>query len=282
MIDFEVLASGYRFVEAPRLAADGTLYFSDMSDGGVHRRKIDGTIDVVIPERGHVGGIALNADGRIVCSGSSLILCDPVTGATTDLLTAIDGEPLFGINDIEAAPDGGLFGGTMDFVSVSEKKTPLRPGRFFHLAPDGQVTVFRDDVYASNGLGYSPDGRTLYHSETTTGVWAWDIDDDGMPTNPRLFIPLDDSDGLAVDAEGGIWVARWQASQIVRHLPDGSVDRRIDLPFPYSVSIDFGGPDQSWLYVSTGGGEGEKMGGVIRFDAGVRGLPRRETRFSCT
>lgn len=281
MIEFEILASGYQFVEAPRVDRDDILYFADLLGGGVHRRDADGCAPLV-PGRMWVGGILMNDDGRIICSGrGGLIIADAGNGDTADLLSQLDGAPIIAVNDIEAAPDGGLYGGTIDFVAAFETRQPLSPGKLFHLSPEGKTTVFRDNVYASNGISYSPDRRTLYHSETSVGIWAWNIAADAMLTNGRIVIETADSDGVVVDTEGGIWVAHYQSSEIVRYLDDGQVDRRIPLPFPNVISLDFGGPGDRWLYVSTGGknAAGEHMGGVIRFDTGLQGLRSATSRF---
>ncbi|WP_070151349.1 SMP-30/gluconolactonase/LRE family protein [Sphingobium phenoxybenzoativorans] len=284
MAEFEILASGYRFVEAPRVDGNDILYFADLLGGGVHRRDFHGC-KPVLPGRMWVGGVLMNADGRIICSGKGgLVIANPDTGDAADLLTEIDGEPIIAVNDIEAASDGGLYGGTIDFTAAFETHQPLSPGKLFHLSPNGQTTIFRDDVFASNGISYSPDRGTLYHSETSIGIWAWDVGHDAMLANGRIIIEVEDSDGLAVDTDGGIWVACYQSAEVIRYMPGGQVDRRIPLPFPNIISLDFGGPGDRWLYVSTGGqnAEGEPVGGVIRFDTGIRGIRSATARFGRT
>lgn len=282
MATFEIVASGYKFVEAPRLKHDDTLYFADLLGGGVHTCNADGC-RAVLPDRIWVGGVLVNEDGRIICSGKGgLVIVDPDNGESAELLSALDGEQIIAVNDIEAAPDGGLYGGTIDFVAAFETHQPLSPGKLFHLSPDGRTTVFRDDVFASNGISYSPDRRTLYHSETSIGIWAWDILPDGMLADGRVIITVKDSDGVAVDSEGGIWVAQYQSGEVVRYREDGEVLQRVPLPFPNVISLDFGGDGDRWLYVSTGGknADGDDMGGVIRFDTGIRGIRSATSRFS--
>ncbi|HEX7782089.1 MAG TPA: SMP-30/gluconolactonase/LRE family protein [Sphingobium sp.] len=281
MSEFEILASGYRFVEAPRVDGNDVLYFADLLGGGVHRRDAEGCRPV-LADRMWVGGVLMNDDGRVVCSGrGGLVIFDPDTGEASNLLSELDGAPIIAVNDIEAAADGGLYGGTIDFVAAFETQQPLSPGQLFHLSPDGRTTIFRDDVFASNGISYSPDRRTLYHSETSVGIWAWDVASNGMLANARIMIPVEDSDGVVVDAGGGIWVARYQSGEVVRYREDGQADRRIPLPFPNVISLDFGGPGDRWLYVSTGGknAAGEHMGGVIRLDVGIPGIRSAVSRF---
>lgn len=268
----EMLASGFAFCEAPRVAADGAVYFSDLTGGGYHARDPAGPVRTILPERLWIGGAVLDASGAIVCGGKGgMIAVDPATGAIRSLLDRLDGEPIVAVNDIEADARGGIFGGTIDFVSVFTGKSP-QPGRFFRLDPSGEITILRDDVVASNGIAFSPDGAWLYHSESTVGVWRWRMGADGLPHAPALLVEVADCDGLAVDVEGGIWIACWQAAQLRRYRADGVPDQRITLPFPSVTSLAFGGPDMRTLYVTTAGNEGDGKGGLVCLRAPVAGL----------
>lgn len=274
-IPFEVIASGFQFVEAPRVDDDGTLYFSDLLGGGFYRRKPDSPVDVLVPGRMWIGGAVLGADGSILLSGKGgIVSVDLSTGRSRSILSEIDGIPIVAVNDIEADGRGGLFGGTIDFCAVLERGEMPSNGQFFHLSSDGEFKILRDGLVASNGLGFSPDGRRLYHSESTRGIWSYDLGADGMPGLPELFVSLEDSDGLVVDSEGCVWVARWQRAQIERYRPDGTLDRAIGLPFPHLVSLAFGGADLCDLYVATGANAAEPgKGGIVRIRTDVPGLP---------
>lgn len=114
----------------------------------------------------------------------------------------------------------------------------------------------------------------MYHSESTVGIWAWTMRDGIASGTPALFAAADDCDGLAVDFEGGIWVAFWREPAIRRYRSDGTIDRTITLPFPHLVSLCFGGPDLTDLYVTTGGdADNRGKGGVVRIRSEVPGLP---------
>jgi sugar lactone lactonase YvrE len=273
--DFEPLASGFEFVEAPRVADDGTVYFSDLTGGGYHRVKPGGVPETLLEERMWIGGAALVADGSLILSGrGGLVRLDPAAGATSPILTDIDGRRIVAVNDIEPDARGGLFGGTVDFGAIFERNEIPNDGIFFHLSRAGELTVLREGLIVSNGLGFSPDGRRLYHSECTRGIWVYDLDAGGMPGAPQLFAPMEDSDGLVVDQEGGVWVACWSTARILRFWPDGRLDRSIRLPFPSIVSLAFGGPRLHQLYVATGGNaEHPGQGGIVRISVDVPGLP---------
>ncbi len=279
---YDVLATGFQFCEAPRQDDEGNVYFSDLTGGGLYRVTPGGAVETVLPDRIWIGGSVIDADGAILVSGAGgIVRVDPATGATSPVLTEINGVPVLAVNDFEADDRGGIFGGTIDFPAIMERGEAPAPGVFFHLSPEGRVTIIREGVIASNGIDYSPDRKTLYHSECTVGVWAYDLDAGGMPQNPRIFAAMDDSDGLVVDSAGAIWVARWSAGEVIRFLPDGSEDFRFKLPFPNLVSLSFGGADLRDLYITTGGaadGDGPPLGGLVRVRTAVPGQRAAKSR----
>ena len=276
---FDIMASGYQFVEAPRVDTDGALYFSDLTGGGYHCRGVDGIVRTVMPDRTWIGGAVLDTYGCLIVSGrGGLVHVDCRTGIATNCLTRLEGTPIVAVNDIEADFRGGICGGTIDFEAILERHEAPRPGHLFHYSAAGRVTLLRDDVIGSNGMDFSPDGNYLYHSESTRGVWIYSLGADGMPGSRQLFAALDDSDGLVVDSIGRIWVACWQSAKILRYRPDGVLDLSIDLPFPYVVSLCFGGVDMTDLYVTTGANESRPAaGGVIRLKSDFPGQPIRRS-----
>lgn len=274
-VPFDVLVDGFNFVEAPRNAPDGSVYFSELIEGGLYRHNPDGSVATILSDRRWIGGLVINRDGSVICSGEGgLVRVYPETGRVEPLLAEVDGKPVIAINDIEAGPTGGIYGGTVDFKAILEDGTEPSPGAFFLLRPDGELRIIHRDLVASNGMGFSPDLRRLYHSESPKGVWVHELDDQGLPGDRKMIVTIDDGDGLVVDAEEHIWLARWNSGQIIRYQPDGAIERVIELPFPNIVSLDFGGPDLRDLIVSTGGTDeatGRKIGGLIRIRTDVPG-----------
>lgn len=273
-LPFDVLAEGFGFVEAPRHAPGGAIYFSDLLDGGLYLRAPDGTLSCALPGRRWIGGVVINQDGDVLCTGEGGMVRLGADGQVMPVLTEMEGTPIIAINDIEAGPHGGIYGGTVDFNAILDQQGDPLPGSFFLLRPDGELVVLRRDLVASNGIGFSPDGRRLYHSETPKGVWVYELGDDGIPRDQRLFASVEDGDGLVVDVEEHIWLARWNSGQIIRYQPDGAIDRIVELPFPNLISLDFGGPDMRDLIVSTGGTDeatGRKIGGIVRIRTDVPG-----------
>ena len=272
----EVLASGYRFVEAPRVDERDTVYFSDLPVGGLYRRSADGALRKYLADRIWIGGIVLGADGELFCSGrGGIVRLDLDSGRAEPVLTSIAEQPIDAVNDIEADANGALYGGTIDFTAILKRGERPQPGVFFRINPGGRLEIIREGVVASNGIAFSADGRLLYHAESTRGVWVYDVDQQGgLPRNPTLFVELEDCDGVVVDSEGGVWVARWQTGEIVRYRSDATVDFRVRLPYPHLVSLTFGGMDLCDIIVTTGGDASATtpQGAVVRMRCEVPGL----------
>lgn len=287
---FEELATGYCFLEAPRVVGDD-LWFTDLLLGGIYRRSPDGRIDRFLPDRKHNGGICANQDGRIVCGGpGGIIWLDPASGETGTILDAIPGELFTGSNDFIPDDKGGLYFGTLS--SGGDYEQDNVPTAIWHITADGKVTRQDEGLKFANGMGLSPDGRHFYHCESLVGMFVYDVAADGGLTNKRLFDARLDGDGLAVDAEGGVWAACFDSGAIVRYKPDGSEDRVVPLPAPHKViaSLCFGGPDWRDLYVVTAGSDGvnammrgelpAREASLLRARSDVAGRPVAATRFA--
>ncbi|MDR7101971.1 SMP-30/gluconolactonase/LRE family protein [Croceicoccus sp. BE223] len=280
--DFAVVAEGYAFIEAPRVGADGTVWFADLLGGGVHRRVPGRDAETVLPDRIWVGGMLLDESGRGVCGGrGGIVVVDPATRTAAPWLTEIEGQPIVAVNDMEGDGRGGLFGGTLDFVSVFEKGLPPEPGMLFHATARGEVTVLRRDVFASNGIATSACGRYLFHSETSRGVWRYPLQNDGMPdiAAGTLVIEVPDGDGLVVDTDGAFWLACYDVPRLLRCSPDGAILDELTLPYDHIICPAFGPGDPHGLYISTGGRKPEDRGGaVVRMEVDVAGIAGPMTR----
>lgn len=268
MSDIETLAWGYGLVEGPRVDQRDNLYFSDVHNGGVYCRAPDGTIDVVVPKRRGVGGIALHADGGVVISGRNI--CHVLDGETR-IVFAPEAP---GLNDLFVDSAGRVICGTMRSDPFS-MDGPRTAGECWRIDDEGDATELYGDVALTNGIGFSPDGSVLYHSDTTRGVWAHDYDD-GAVSARRLFLRYDDlsPDGLAIDEAGTIWIADVSGSGAVRGFaPDGSEVARIEVPARMVTSLCFGGTDRRDLYIVTGDNTAhpDRGGTVYRTRAEVAG-----------
>lgn len=269
-MEFETIASGYGLVEGPRVDASDNLYFSDVVGGGVFRRAPDGEISTIVPKRRGVGGIALHADGGLLISGRDI--CHVRDGETRVVFGRDD---IPGWNDLFVDPKGRILVGSVRSSPFAEGDRV--PGELWRIDAEGEASVLYDDVGLSNGIGFAPDGRTLYHSDSAAGrIIAHDVDDEGNVTNRRVFAALDRGapDGLALDESGCVWTASYGGSCVLRYSPDGALDATIPVPASSVTSLCFGGSDGRDLYVVTADNEAEPglKGTIFRARSDVAGL----------
>ena len=270
-MQFETLASGFGLVEGPRADGEGNLYFSDVPNGGVRRLAPDGEVTVVIPKRRGVGGIALHADGGLVVSGRNV---QHVRDGEARILH--EDPTVGGFNDLFVDAQGRVLVGCLRDDPFDESLTERRPGELYRIAGEGEAEMLYGDVGLSNGIGFSPAGDRLYHSDSAgPHLIVHDVADDGSVSNRRHLPAPGLPDGLAVDAEGGIWVALARAGAVRRYSPDGEVLEELRPPADFVTSVVFGGDDRRDLYIVTADNtEAPERGGtVFRTRVGVAGLP---------
>jgi sugar lactone lactonase YvrE len=284
-MEFETLATGYGLLEGPRTDEQNRLYYSDVRSGGVFRRSPDGKIETLIADRKSVGGIALNHGGGILVTGKSLAFWDEKTRQVRDIFAEWEGKPLFGINDLTTDDNGSVWLGTFGIdINQFDFKSKPAPGSLFRVDPPGTVTKLWEGIEVTNGLGFSPDRKLLYHCDSTTrAVWAYEVHGDRTVSPRRKFAQIPDGmpDGMTVDAEGGVWAAVVGGpGEVVRFKPDGTLDRRIKVPAKTVTSVAFGGPDMRDLYAVTANNDNRELKGtVFRTRADIPGLPVPKARF---
>jgi sugar lactone lactonase YvrE len=233
-----------------------------------------------------IGSFALRQQGGAVLAlKTGLYYFDFQTGATSFITDPEAGRADTRFNDGKCDRQGRFWAGTLD--DDGEK---LPKGSLYRLDPDGVLHTIRGQVTVSNGLGWSPDNRTFYFTDSPTrNIYAYDFDpESGRISRERIFAHNERGypDGLTVDAAGYVWGACWDGWQVVRYAPDGSVDRVVEMPVQRPTSCMFGGPELRQLYVtsaSRGLTEAELAkqplaGSVFVIEAGVTGLP--EPRFA--
>lgn len=200
----------------------------------------------------------------------------------TEQIAAIDnGSGRLRFNDGACDPAGRFLAGTMAY-DVAEGAAAL-----YRLDSDLRVTRLIDDVTISNGLGWSPDGGTLYYVDTPTRrIDAFDYDlATGAISRRRAFVEIDGvgrPDGLCVDVDGGVWVALWPGWSVRHYLADGSLDAVLPVPVAEVSSCVFGGPSLDELFITTAWtmlSDEERQaqphaGSLFRARVGVSGVPR--------
>ncbi len=238
-----------------------------------------------------IGGFTLQADGALLLFMARGAVRVWRAGRLTTLIDSIPEEINTRFNDVIADPAGRVFCGTMPVGAPPSAggSGGGRPGRLYRLDPDLRLTRLLDGIGCSNGLGFTPDRRCLYYTDSIPReIYAFDYDPaSGGLSGQRLFAraPAEGGlpDGLTVDAEGGVWSARWGGGSVVRYTPDGAEERRLAFPARRISSLTFGGPDYADLYVTTAGGQdkttfGPGAGALFRVRPGVRGVPEFRSR----
>ncbi|MFS2006691.1 SMP-30/gluconolactonase/LRE family protein [Duganella sp. CT11-25] len=184
-------------------------------------------------------------------------------------------------NDGRCDRQGRFWSGTM-FMDMSAARPVGQLYRYD--AARGISAPMVSDLITQNGTAFSPDGRTMYLSDSHPArrmVWSFDYDiDDGVPSGQRVFADLTASvgrpDGAAVDSEGCYWVCGNDGGCIMRFTPDGKLDRRVDVPMLKPSMCAFGGKDLDTLLVTSivsGKPEDAEWGGaVVMLRPGVKGL----------
>jgi gluconolactonase len=246
-MELETFAWGYGLVEGPRVDEQGNLFFSDVTKGGIYRRAPDGGISTVIPGIKGVGGIALHAEGGLVISGMSI---SHILEGNTRILFEVEG--VRGFNDLFTDGEGRVYAGSI-------RSHPLKPGpriagELYRIEAQGRAVELYDGVGLSNGIGFSPDGRLLYHSDTAAqAILVHELTPDGRATHRSVFAKIETGlpDGLAVDEAGCVWVASYGGGCVLRYRPDGTRDLRLEVPAKAVTSLCFGGTDRRDLIVVT-------------------------------
>jgi gluconolactonase len=276
----EPLATGYELVEAPLWRPGEGLYFSDVLGGGVHRLGLDGQVQTVLPHRRGIGGMAWHQAGGLVVGGRNIAFKSLDGRRSAVLLDETTAPGSQGFNDLATDAAGRLYVGALAF-RVFGGEAP-RPGRLHLVDLDGRARGVADGILLTNGLGFSPDGRRLYHSDARADVVrVYDVGEDGGLSPWRPLAELRGTpDGLAVAADGSVWVALAAAGSVVVLEPDGRERRRLAVPLPMVTSLCFGGDDLRDLYVVTGARHGprERCGTVYRTRADVPGMLRPPAR----
>ena len=239
------------------------LYWTDIPTGRLFRYDAQsGTHEQVFAGES-VGGMTLQADGSLLLfMARGAVKIRRPDGSLETVLDEIPDERETRFNDVIADPEGRVFCGTM---STKERK-----GRLYRLDTDGTLTIVRENVGCSNGMGFTPDLSQMYFTDTPTReIIRFDYDrQTGALMNEAVFATISSlsgegsPDGMTVDKNGDVWSARWGGARLVCHDQKGGHEKSIiSFPCPKVSCALFGGPDYADLYVTTAGGaEREKDG----------------------
>lgn len=211
--------------------------------GGLSRHRVPGRAATVLRRRA-AGGFVIATGHAVIGADDSLSSFEPIAELT--------GDPAVRTNDGGCDPSGAFVVGTMAY-----DETP-GAGAVFRLTPDGRVTDLVPRVSISNGVQWSPDGARVFYIDTPTRrVDQFDVDPEtGAWSRRRVHIDLADAhgfpDGMAIDAEGGLWIAFWGGGCVGHYDSTGSLVESVQVPGVSQVSAcAFGDDRMSTLYITT-------------------------------
>lgn len=267
-------------------AGEQALYWVDIPAKTLHRYKAGEALSTWQASE-QIGCIAPHAKGGFIAGMESGIfhLRQGDAGSLQETLLAPIKHPSSGMrsNDGRCDRQGRFVLGTM-LMNMADSR---QEGCVVCYQKDSNYQTLIDGLYTANGLAFSPDGRTMYHSDShpkSQLIWAWDYDTDtGTPSNRRVFVDMNQfpgrPDGAAVDEAGCYWICGNDAGQIHRFTPEGKLDQSLVVPVKKPSMCAFGGTDMKTLYVTSirpanvDVSDQPLAGGVFALRPGVSGLP---------
>ena len=259
------------------------LYWVDLKGYTLHRLWPATQTHEVFDMGVRVGALAFRAfEGLVLATTNGFNYWEPKTNQMDFITNPIAGKEKASFNDGKVDRQGRFWAGS---VTIGERKPQ---NALYRLDPNGKVHTMITGVTTSNGIGWSPDNKTMYFVDSWRyTIYAYDFDlETGTISNKRCFVkvPKEEGDfpipdGLTVDSEGYVWCALFGGFRVVRYDPSGKIDREILLPVSHPTSCIFGGETLNELYITTARLTDEQSqtyplaGDLFRVKTDVKGLP---------
>jgi sugar lactone lactonase YvrE len=262
--------------------ASRRLVWVDIPRSQVHLFDPSTASDISFDVGEHVGAAApRSAGGLVLALRGGFGVLDLETGGVEAIADTEGSNPKNRMNDGKCDRAGRFWAGSMSYAETGSE------GSLYRLEHDHSVVRVLSGVGLSNGLGWSPDDRLMYHVDSLAAtLYVQDFDpESGSIANRRPLIEVTEGhgtpDGMTVDAEGCLWVAFWGGGAVRRYAPDGSLLQEVGLPVRQVSCCAFGGSDQGDLYITTASRglseqelrEQPAAGGLFRVRPGVTGPP---------
>ncbi|WP_442498024.1 SMP-30/gluconolactonase/LRE family protein [Methylobacter sp. sgz302048] len=257
----DLVKDGFNGTEGPVGLADGSLLFTETNANRIVRIAPDNTVSTFLENTNGANGLAVNANGELVAVqvvNTRVGVIHP-QGQEKTIVDNFDGQPFQRPNDLVLAKNGGIYFTDSGTRPTKENPNPpvSKPG-LFYITPAGSLTRLANDIERPNGVQLSPDEKVLYVANTQgEHVLAYDIAADGSIQNKRNFAKLEGwkntengwssgADGLAVDAEGRLYVASNAGIEVFSS--KGEALGVIPVP-KKPQNLAFAGKDKKTLYV---------------------------------
>jgi len=280
-VNFRVITEGLRFPEGPIALSDGSVLLVEIEGGTLSRCTMDGRVEIVAETGGGPNGAAIGPDGACYIAnnggfrwaplanglmmptgdlsdykGGSIQRVDLKTGKVETLYEAVNGHRISSPNDLVFDDAGGLW--FTDWGKPFARSVD-RGGLYYAKADGSMIEEVVYPLVTANGVGLSPDGKTVYVAESRTGhLLAGAVDAPGTVSRRRLHLVANPGgnntfDSLKVEADGSICVATPVKGGITRITPDGLLIEHTPLPDNHTTNIAFGGPGMRTCFVTLSG-----------------------------
>ncbi|MDR5653155.1 SMP-30/gluconolactonase/LRE family protein [Ruixingdingia sedimenti] len=240
------------FLEGPGFGRDGFLYCVDIPYGRIFRISPGGRFELFVQYDGEPNGLRIHRDGRIFVADHKrgIMVIDPATRRVDPYVTAVEGRPLVGPNDLVFADDGAVY-----FTDMGDSDLAAPFGRLVRIDPEGRARVVLDGLAAPNGLAINRAGTALYlNMFRQNAVWQMRLTADGGVARVAHFIQLSGGlgpDGLLMDAEDNLIIAHGGLGCVWVYSALGEPVLRINSPRGRMVTnIAFGIEDPRRLYIT--------------------------------
>ena len=284
-MEIQEISTGLRFPEGPVAMDDGSIVLVEIAAGKITRIRKDGKKQTVASPGGGPNGLAIGPDGALyVCNnggnfvfhkrqgltipghapeshtGGRIERVDLSTGRVETVYDACDGERLIAPNDLVFDTKGGIW-----FTDHGSTTTKVRThGALYYATANGaKITRVLRELISPNGVGLSPNGKTVYYAETMPGrLWALPLAGPGKPGKVEGFTPgqfvgafpgLAYFDSLGVQADGGVCVATILAGGITTFWPGTKKVKHTAIPDPLVTNICWGGKAMRTAYITASG-----------------------------
>ena len=243
----EQLADGFGFVEGPAADPDGTLYFSDIPNGRIHRWTPAQGVTTFRDQSGGANGLRFDLDGNlVVCEMGNRrgTVIDP-RGGTTVLAERFEDHRFNSPNDLWVDPKGGIYFSDPRYGATDDEE--INGYHVYYITPDrNDVRRVADDLERPNGIIGTPDGGRVYIADHGAGrTYVYTPTSDGGLSDKRLFV-AQGADGMTMDERGNVYLT---GQDITVYSPDGTAVASIAVP-ETPANLAFGGPDGTTLFIT--------------------------------
>lgn len=269
----EEVATGYGFAEGPQWhEAQGVLLFTDIPGSTIYQYAPGGGAPTEYRKpSGEANGLAIDGNGSVIAAQHNT---HSITRDGVELVSIFENQRLNSPNDVIVADDGTIYF-TDPPYGLPNGVTAQPFMGVYRLVPPDQLTAEHRGAMTErpNGIGLSPDGKTLYVADTADGkLWAFPVESDGsLGERTMLAQTAGGADGLAIDRAGNIFVTSNAGIEVFA--PDGTRWGAIEVPRK-PTNCAFGDADHKTLYITANGG-GNNTGTLYKVRLANPGEPRR-------